>query len=125
VATRDSRSSETRAAEASVVRALFAAWRAGDAETADRLIADGFVFTSPQDTRIDRVDYFRRCFPTSHRFVAHTLLQVVPVGDGDVFAMYEYELADGSRYRNCEVLTVRSGQVTEVQVFFGGRVPNT
>ena len=42
--------------------------------------------------------------------------------DGDdVFVMYEYELKTGERHRNVEVLTVRDGQITEAQVFFGGR----
>ena len=122
MAERDSDASRARRGDVEVVRALFAAWRAGDAAAADELIADGFVFTSPQDDHIDRVGYFHRCFFTSDRFVVHTLLQVLAFGDGQVFALYEYELAGGSRYRNCEVLTVRCGQVWEVQVFFGGRV---
>lgn len=105
-----------------VVRALFRAWRSGDAEAAERLIADDFVFTSPQDALIDRGEYFRRCFPTADRFVSHTMRQMVTTGDGDVFVLYEYELPDGARYRNCEVLTVRERRVTETQVFFGGRV---
>jgi hypothetical protein len=51
------------------------------------------------------------------------LIRVVPAGGGDVFAMCEYELKEtGERHRNVEVLTVRDGQVTETQVFFGGRV---
>jgi ketosteroid isomerase-like protein len=37
------------------------------------------------------------------------------------FVLYEYELEDGQRYRNAEVITVRDGKVTESQVFFGGR----
>ena len=36
--------------------------------------------------------------------------------------MYEYELATGERYRNIEFSTVRGGQLTETQVFFGGRL---
>jgi hypothetical protein len=48
---------------------------------------------------------------------------VVGAGDDDVFVMYEYELKTGERHRNVEVLTVRDDQITEVQVFFGGRYP--
>jgi hypothetical protein len=33
----------------------------------------------------------------------------------------EYELTTGERYRNAEFSTVRDGQITETQVFFGGR----
>ncbi len=108
--------------EVDVVRALFRAWRAGDVGAAEQLIAPEFVFTSPQDDRIDRASYLRRCFPTADRFITHELRHVLLATHGEVFALYEYELADGSRYRNCEVLTVRDGRVAEVQVFFGGRV---
>lgn len=34
--------------------------------------------------------------------------------------MYEYDLLDDARHRNTEYITVRDGQLTEVQVFFGG-----
>lgn len=108
--------------DADVARALFAAYLTGDTAAADRLVDAEFVFTSPRDDRIDRAEYFRRCFPTADRFVSHELRQVVPTADGDVFALYEYELHDGSRYRNCEVLTVRDRRVTQASVFFGGRV---
>jgi ketosteroid isomerase-like protein len=37
-----------------IVRASFEAFRAQDAAAAERLMADDFVFTSPQDDRIDR-----------------------------------------------------------------------
>jgi ketosteroid isomerase-like protein len=37
-----------------IVWASFEAFRTQDAEAAERLMADDFVFTSPQDDRIDR-----------------------------------------------------------------------
>jgi ketosteroid isomerase-like protein len=104
-----------------IVRACFAGYLAQDRELVEGLIAADFVFTSPQDDRIGRAAYFERCFPTADRLRSYELLQVVP-GDGDdVFAMYEYELLNGDTHRNTEVLTVRDGQIVEVQVFFGGR----
>ncbi len=104
------------------VRAVFDAYREQDRDTMDRLLADGFVFTSPQDDHIDKATFFERCFPTADRFASQELLYVVPAGGDDVFAMYEYELKDsGDRHRNVELLTVRNEQVTETQVFFGGR----
>lgn len=41
--------------------------------------------------------------------------------------MYEYEVgpsteSPGAVHRNIELITVRDGQITEVQVYFGGRV---
>ena len=109
-------------ANADTVRAFFASYLAQDRAAADRLVADRFVFTSPQDDHIDRATFFQRCLPTADRFRDHRLLAVVPTEGDDVFVLYEYELEGGRRFRNAEVITVRDGQVTESQVFFGGRV---
>ena len=103
------------------VRAFFASYLAQDRAAAERLVAEEFVFTSPQDDHIDRAAFFERCFPTADRFRKHELVKVVPADDDDVFVLYEYELEDVQRYRNAEVITVQDGKVTETQVFFGGR----
>lgn len=105
------------------VRALFRAYLAGDRAAAERLLADGFTFTSPQDDHIDRAAWFERCFPTAGRFASYELLDVVDAGGGRVFARYEYRLGSGECYRNAEFLTVRDGRLTETEVFFGGRAP--
>lgn len=107
---------------AAVVRAAFAHFQAQDREAAERLYADDFVFTSPQDDHLDKAAFFATCFPTAGNFVEQTLLHVTPADGDDVFVLYEYELRDGTRWRNAEVLTVRDGRVAEAQVFFGGRV---
>lgn len=104
------------------VRALFASYLAQDRQTAEGLVADEFVFTSPQDDHIDRAAFFERCFPTADRLVSQELRSVVPTEGDDVFVMYEYVLTTGERHRNVEVLTVRGHEVVETQVFFGGRV---
>src|SRR6478752_7756898 len=106
-----------------VVRACFVAFRAQDRAAAEALLAPGFVFTSPQDDHIDRAAYFERCFPTADRFTDFELLHVVQGEDDEhVVTVYEYELENGERYRNGELQTVRDGDITEVEVFFGGRV---
>ena len=106
---------------ADTVRAFYASYLAQDRAAAERLVAEEFVFTSPQDDHIDRAAFFERCFPTADHFKEHQLLAVVPTEGDDVFVLYEYELEDGQRYRNVEVITVRDGKVAESQVFFGGR----
>jgi ketosteroid isomerase-like protein len=105
-----------------VVRRSFASYVGGDRATAESLIGEDFVFTSPQDDHIDRAAYFERCFPTSGRFAYQELKRLAATGD-DVFVMYEYQLREtGERYRNAELLTVREGKIIEAQVFFGGKV---
>ncbi|MGH3784140.1 MAG: nuclear transport factor 2 family protein [Pseudonocardiaceae bacterium] len=103
-----------------VVRGCFESYLTQDRDAAESLIAEDFVFTSPQDDHIERAAFFERCFPTAGRVRTQELLQVVPSDGDDVFVMYEYELLTGERHRNVEVLTVRDSKVVETQVFFGG-----
>ena len=105
-----------------VVRAAFEAYRSQDRAAEERLLADDFVFTSPQDDHIDRAAFLERCFPTADRFVFQEIVEMVDAGPDGVFMLYEYELRDGSRHRNVEHTRVRDGQLVETQVFFGGRV---
>jgi ketosteroid isomerase-like protein len=105
-----------------VVREAFNAYRAQDRDAAVRLLADDFVFTSPQDDHIDKATFLERCFPTADRFVSQEIRELVDAGADGVFIMYEYELRTGERHRNTEFSTVRDGKIVETQVFFGGRV---
>ncbi|MCM2578944.1 nuclear transport factor 2 family protein [Streptomyces meridianus] len=68
-----------------IVRACLESYLAQDREAAERLIADDYVFSSPQDDRIDRAAFFERCFPTAHRFRTQEILHLVPAGSDDVF----------------------------------------
>jgi ketosteroid isomerase-like protein len=104
------------------VRASIDAYHNQDIDSASRLLADDFVFTSPQDDHIDKSAYLERCFPTADRFASSEILALVPSGVDSVFLLYEYELTNGERYRNAEYITVRNGKLVETQVFFGGRV---
>jgi ketosteroid isomerase-like protein len=105
------------------VRAMFDAYRAGERDAAETLVADEFTFTSPQDDHIDRAAFFDRCFPTADRLRSQEILEIVDSGRDGVFIMYEYELKTGERHRNVEYITVRDGRLVESQVFFGGRYP--
>ncbi len=78
--------------KAEVVRECFESYVRQDRDTAERLIGEPFVFTSPQDDHIDRATYFERCFPTMDRLRRHEVLHVTPTVGDDVFVLYEYEL---------------------------------
>jgi hypothetical protein len=106
--------------ETEVVRELFGAFLAQDRPAAERLLDADFVFTSPQDNRIGKAAFLARCFPTAERFAVFEIILVLPIGGGDVFVLYEYELTTGARYRNVELITVRGTTIAETQVFFGG-----
>jgi ketosteroid isomerase-like protein len=105
-----------------IVRASFEAYLAQDRAAAERLLAEDYVFTSPQDDHIGKAAFLQRCFPTAGRFSSQEILRLVDAGDDGVFILYEYELETGERYRNTEFSAVRDGKLAETQVFFGGRV---
>ena len=104
-----------------VVRASFEAYHAQDQAAAEQMLADDCVFTSPQDDHIGKAAFLERCFPTADRFVSQEIVELAGAGESGVFLLYQYELTTGERYRNAEFSTVRDGQITETQVFFGGR----
>ncbi|HWC80289.1 MAG TPA: nuclear transport factor 2 family protein [Pseudonocardiaceae bacterium] len=106
---------------AEVVRACYAAYRAQDRAAVERLIAEDYVFTSPQDDHLDKAAYLERCFPTADRFATQEIVALVPAGQDAVFLLYEYKLVGGGRYRNTEYVRLRDGQLIETQVYFGGR----
>ncbi|WP_230314129.1 nuclear transport factor 2 family protein [Nakamurella alba] len=105
-----------------VVRRMMRAYNEQDLDTAQALLADDLSFTSPQDDHIDRAAFLERCFPTADRTTRQDLLVVTGVGDGRVYVTYEYDLKDEQgTWRNTELISVRDGQIHEIQVFFGGR----
>jgi ketosteroid isomerase-like protein len=103
------------------VRRMFEAYLAGDAQTAIRLLADDFSFTSPQDDHIDKAAFMEQCFPTAERVSKQEILELVPAEPDGGFFMYEYTLKTGERHRNTEFIVVRDEQLAETHVFFGGR----
>ncbi|MFD5394172.1 nuclear transport factor 2 family protein [Streptomyces sp. NPDC127097] len=106
-----------------VVRAAFAAYLAQDRAAMDRLLAEDFVFTSPQDDHLGKAAFLEICFPTADRLRRQEILDAVAIDAEQVFVRYAYELTTGERHRNVEVMTVRDGRVTETQVYFGGYFP--
>jgi ketosteroid isomerase-like protein len=106
-----------------VVRASYQAYVDKDRAAIEAVIAPDFHFTSPLDDRIDRAEYFRRCWPNSEQFKALDLKRIFIQGDG-AYVTYEGETFAGKRFRNSEFLTVRGGQVVDVEVYFGWDIPH-
>ena len=104
-----------------VAEGLLRAYRDQHREVAEGLLAQELTFTSPNDDHIDRSAYFEKCFPTADRFRSQTLLHSAELDSDHAVIVYEYELHSGERFRNTEMITVREGRATEIQVFFGGR----
>jgi SnoaL-like protein len=105
-----------------VARASYNAYVEKDRTAIEALIADDFHFTSPLDNRLDRATYFARCWPNSESIEGFDFIHLVPDGEL-VFVTYEARASD-RRFRNTEVLTVKNGQLTDVEVYFGWTIPH-
>jgi ketosteroid isomerase-like protein len=108
---------------ADIAKASYDAYVRKDRAAIEALIAPDFHFTSPLDNRIDRATYFARCWPNSKTITGFAFIHVVADG-GRVFVTYEGQGEGGHRFRNTEVLTVRGGQITDVEVYFGWSIPH-
>jgi len=103
-------------------RASYDAYVRKDRAAIEALIADDFHFTSPLDNGLDRATYFARCWPNSESIEGFDFIHLVRDGER-VFVTYEARAGD-RRFRNTEVLTVKNGQLTDVEVYFGWTIPH-
>jgi ketosteroid isomerase-like protein len=102
---------------ADVIRTYFAAFAARDRAGVERLMADGFSFTSPYDDHIDRATYFERCWPVPAG-MQPPMLTVIRGEGADWFVRYDAKAGSGS-FTNVEHFVVRRGRIERVRVFFG------
>ena len=109
--------------EVAIARAAYEAYVRKDRAAIEELIAEDFHFTSPLDNRIERAAYFKYCWPNSEKIRRFDFINLVADGDR-VFVTYEAHGTDGDRFRNTEIITVRDGQLVEVEVFFGWSIPH-
>jgi ketosteroid isomerase-like protein len=106
-----------------IARASYEAYVRKDRAALEALLAPDFHFTSPLDNRIDRATYFARCWPNSKTIEAFDFVRLASDGNC-VFVTYEGQTVGGKRFRNSEIVTIRDGRITEVEVYFGWNVPH-
>ena len=106
-----------------IARAGYEAYVAKSRAAIEKLIAADFHFTSPLDNRIDRATYFARCWPNNERIDGFKFINLVPDRDR-VFVTYEGHTKNGEHFRNTEIVSVRDGQIVEVEVYFGWSIPH-
>jgi ketosteroid isomerase-like protein len=112
----------TTDARVAIARACYEAYVAKDRAAIEKLLAENFHFTSPVDNRLDRTTYFARCWPNSQKTEGFDFIHFVPDRD-QVFVTYEGR-SSGARFRNTEIVTVKDGQVIDVEVYFGWSIPH-
>jgi len=100
------------------VRDTYGAYETGDRSILEETLSAGFTFYSPPDPGIDRATYFERCWPNSELLDSFEFVRMIESGD-EVIVTYECTRADGSRFRNTEVLTFDGDEISKAEVYFG------
>lgn len=110
--------SENQSDRIRAVRDSFRAFASGDRELVEGVLGAELRFHAPPDPELDRSGYFERCWPHAGRVEEFEFVRLFERGE-EVFATYEARRADGSRFRNTEVHTIRDGRIVEIEVYFG------
>jgi ketosteroid isomerase-like protein len=101
-----------------LVRKCFSAYELKDRQMIEDLLSEDFTFTSPLDDRIDRTEYFKKCWPTSENIQSFQIEKLFENGN-EAFVRYECEMKAGKKFRNTEWFRFEGGKLKEVQVYFG------
>jgi ketosteroid isomerase-like protein len=111
------------AANAGIIRGIFAAYLANDRKRVEDLLADDFRFTSPYDDHIDKPTYFERCWKNSDWIERHELERIFVNGD-EAFVTYKCTAKGGKSFRNTEFFVFAGDKVRSIDVYFGATYEN-
>jgi ketosteroid isomerase-like protein len=101
-----------------LIQSLFAAYHRRDRQALENLFAADFTFTTPYDDRINKSEYFARCWPPADGIKGHTLEKIFVEGD-EVFVTYKCVMSDGTEFRNTEFFKFVGDRIGEINVYFG------
>jgi ketosteroid isomerase-like protein len=102
----------------SLIRSIFAAYRAGDRRSVEDVLADDFRFTTPFDDGIDKAAYFEKCWTNTDWIARHELERILVDGD-QAFVTYHCVGKDGKSFRNTEFFVFAGDKVRSIDVYFG------
>jgi ketosteroid isomerase-like protein len=104
-----------------LIRSYYAAYEGKDRSVIESLLAGDFTFSSPRDDHIDRVAYFRNCWPNCEKIRAFHIEKLFAERH-EAFVLYELEPNAGPRFRNTEFFRMRGNKIREIEVYFGSHV---
>jgi ketosteroid isomerase-like protein len=102
------------------IEQYYAAWEQKTWRPFDRLLAEDFTFTSPNnDDHISKNAFKERCWKSQVNFIKRFDLQHVIAQGDDAFVMYVCQTSNDKSFRNVEYLRMKQGQVLSIECYFG------
>lgn len=103
-----------------IIRKYYAAWEKKDWGPFDRLLADNFTFTSPNDDdHINKSAFKARCWETQIDFIERFELERMMGNDNEAFVKYLCRTKNGNSFRNVEYFRFRNEKVEAIESYFG------
>ena len=109
---------DNKMANEKLIKDYYAAYEQKNWDMLNGLLADGFVFNSPNDDHIDLATYKQRCWPNSASIKKFDIDKLVIDGD-DAFVTYNGHTNDGRVFRNTEYFRFQNGKIKENACYFG------
>jgi hypothetical protein len=103
---------------AKAVKAYYTAFEKKDWNLMQRILADGFTFTSPLDDHISLAVFKERCWPNAFKIKRCDLEKVLVNGD-NAFVIYNGWTTEGKLFRNSDYFKLKVGKIIAYECFFG------
>jgi ketosteroid isomerase-like protein len=104
------------------IRKYYAAWETKDWRPFERLLADNFTFTSPNDDdHIGKGAFKTRCWESQIDFIERFDLQRVFGSGNEAFVMYVCRTKNGNTFRNVDYIRLRDDQLEAIECYFGAK----
>ena len=108
--------------KATIIRAMFAAYRDKTRRVVEDTLGDDFTFASPYDDAIDKAEYFKRCWPVSERIESNEVERIFVQGN-EAFVTYRVR-HQGDEFRNTEFFVFEGNRIKSIDVYFGASYHN-
>ncbi len=100
------------------IRDYYTAFEKKDWHLMERILADGFTFSSPVDDHINIKLFQERCWPNAYKIKRFDVDKLVVNGD-DAFVICDGWTTDGKLFRNSDYFRLKDGKIRAYECFFG------
>jgi hypothetical protein len=100
-----------------VIKNCFLAWQERDWQVIEKILAEGFTFTSLYDDHLDKQEYKQKCWDAVKEIEVFEFVAIMEKGN-EAFVRYKGRI-NGMSVQNTEHFIFQGGKIKEITVFFG------
>jgi len=101
-----------------LIQEYFSCYEKSDIKKLEKLLGDGFRFSSPHDKKLDKSSYFERCWGFNKSVEKYHILKFIE-RNNEVFLSYIATTYDSREIENAEYFDIRDGKIVAINVYYG------